>query len=60
MITIQNDKFQAIINEVGAELTHLVDLKTQRDLIWNNDLWPKARPGLVPRHWSVERRRLLD
>ncbi|QMU08491.1 aldose 1-epimerase family protein [Levilactobacillus suantsaii] len=48
MITIQNDNFQAIIDEVGAQLTHLVDRKAQRDLIWNNDLWPKHAPVLFP------------
>lgn len=48
MITIQNDQFRAIINEVGAELTHLVDRTTDRDLIWNNDLWPKHAPVLFP------------
>lgn len=48
MVTIQNDRFTATINEVGAELTHLVDQASHRDLIWNNDLWPKHAPVLFP------------
>lgn len=48
MITIQNSRFRVAINEVGAELTHFVDQTTGRDLIWNNDLWPKHAPVLFP------------
>lgn len=48
MVTIQNDRFTATINEVGAELTHLVDQASHRDLIWNNDLWLKHAPVLFP------------
>ena len=48
MVTIQNDRFTATINEVGAELTHLLDQASHRDLIWNNDLWPKHAPVLFP------------
>lgn len=48
MITLQTSQFEAQINETGAELTHLIDRKTNRDLIWNNPIWPKHAPVLFP------------
>lgn len=51
MITIENSKFTATINPVGAELTHLVNKATGYDYIWNDTdgkYWGRHAPLLFP------------
>lgn len=51
MLTIENDKYSAQINELGAELTHLVVKATGKDLIWNDPdqkFWKRHAPILFP------------
>lgn len=48
MIEIENSKFQAVIDEHGAQLTHLVNKKGGFDYIWNGAQWPKHAPVLFP------------
>lgn len=48
MQTIENAQFQAVIDEKGAQLTHLFNKEAQFDYIWNNELWPKHAPVLFP------------
>lgn len=48
MQIIKNKKFQAEINETGAELTHLINVDADFDYIWNNEIWPKHAPVLFP------------
>jgi len=50
MITIQNNKLKATFNELGAELTSLINLKTEKEIIWegNADFWGGQSPVLFP------------
>ncbi|WP_125566520.1 aldose 1-epimerase family protein [Companilactobacillus insicii] len=50
MKTIENEYFQAQINEVGAELTSLIDKKSGVNCIWDGDpdVWAKHAPNLFP------------
>ncbi|MFD1672656.1 aldose 1-epimerase family protein [Agrilactobacillus yilanensis] len=48
MQTIENGKFKAVIDEKGAQLTHLYNKAEDFDYIWNNDIWPKHAPVLFP------------
>lgn len=51
MIKIENDKYQAEINEVGAELTHFVLKDVNYDLVWNDpdgSIWKRHAPILFP------------
>ncbi|MCI2172242.1 aldose 1-epimerase family protein [Schleiferilactobacillus perolens] len=52
MITIENDQFKAEINELGAELTHLISKKDNFDYIWNDvpevKFWKRHAPILFP------------
>lgn len=48
MIKIANSKFQAEIDEHGAQLTHLINKRGNFDYIWNGKQWPKHAPVLFP------------
>lgn len=51
MIKIENDKYQVVINEIGAELTHFVLKDVNHDLIWNDpdgSIWKRHAPILFP------------
>ncbi|APX71801.1 aldose 1-epimerase family protein [Companilactobacillus allii] len=50
MKSIENEFFKAEINELGAELTSLVDKKSGVNYIWdgNTDVWAKRAPNLFP------------
>ena len=50
MITIQNNKLKATFNELGAELTSLINLNTDKEIIWegNSDFWGGQSPVLFP------------
>ncbi|WP_313100435.1 aldose 1-epimerase family protein [Epilithonimonas sp.] len=50
MITIQNNKLKATFNELGAELTSLINLETGKEIIWsgNPDFWGGQSPVLFP------------
>jgi len=50
MITIQNNKLKATFNELGAELTSLINLGTGKEIMWegNPDFWGGQSPVLFP------------
>lgn len=48
MITIENTKFRAEIDEHGAQLTHLINKEEDFDYIWNGSQWQKHAPVLFP------------
>lgn len=50
MITIQNNKLKATFNELGAELTSLINLETGKEIMWsgNPDFWGGQSPVLFP------------
>lgn len=50
MITLENDLLKATFNELGAELISLINLKTEKELVWegNPDFWGGKSPVLFP------------
>ncbi len=50
MIKIENSKWSAQINPKGAELSSLINKKTERELIWqgNPQYWKRRAPILFP------------
>ncbi len=50
MITTQNTKLKATFNELGAELTSLINLETGKEIMWggNPDFWSGQSPVLFP------------
>ncbi len=50
MQTIENDVLKVEINELGAELTSIVDKSTGFNYIWEDKpkVWPKHAPNLFP------------
>lgn len=48
MQTIENENFKAVVDEKGAQLTHLYNKAEDFDYIWNNEIWPKHAPVLFP------------
>ncbi|WP_027382707.1 aldose 1-epimerase family protein [Epilithonimonas caeni] len=50
MITIQNNRLKATLNELGAELTSLINLETGKEIMWsgNPDFWGGISPVLFP------------
>ncbi|WP_312768174.1 aldose 1-epimerase family protein [Epilithonimonas sp.] len=50
MITIQNNQLKATFNELGAELTSLINLETGKEIMWsgNPDFWGGQSPVLFP------------
>ena len=49
-VLISNEKIQAKINTLGAELVSLVDINKNRELMWqkNPKFWNKCSPVLFP------------
>jgi len=50
MITLENDLLKATFNELGAELISLINLKTEKELVWegNPNFWGGKSPVLFP------------
>ena len=48
MLAIENNQLKVEINEVGAQLTHVVDKTTNADYIWNGSEWERHAPILFP------------
>lgn len=50
LYTIQNDRFAASVNDLGAELWSLRDRRSGREYIWQGDAryWTAARPCSSP------------
>lgn len=50
MITLENDLLKATFNELGAELISLINLQTEKELVWegNPDFWGGKSPVLFP------------
>ncbi len=50
MLTIENTKLKATFNELGAELTSLIQLETGKEIMWsgNPDFWGGISPVLFP------------
>ena len=48
MITIKNNKLEVEIDQLGAQITHVVDLKGNFDYIWNGKAWKRHAPILFP------------
>lgn len=46
MLAIENNQLKVEINEVGAQLTHVVDKTTNADYIWNGSEWERHAPIL--------------
>lgn len=45
MITIQNNRLKATLNELGAELISLINLENEDEIMWegNPDVWGGGR-----------------
>jgi len=50
MMTIKNNKLKATFNELGAELVSLINIETEKEIIWegNSDFWGGQSPVLFP------------
>lgn len=48
MLAIENNQLKVEINEIGAQLTHVVDKTTNADYIWNGSEWERHAPILFP------------
>lgn len=50
MITIQNNRLKATLNELGAELISLINLENEDEIMWegNHDFWGGQSPVLFP------------
>lgn len=50
MITIQNNRLKATLNELGAELISLINLENEDEIMWegNPDFWGGQSPVLFP------------
>lgn len=50
MVTLENKFLKATFNELGAELISLINLKTEKEIIWegNPDFWGGQSPVLFP------------
>lgn len=48
MLAIENNQLKVEINEVGAQITHVVDKTTNADYIWNGSEWERHAPILFP------------
>lgn len=50
MITIQNTKLKATFDELGAELVSLINIETEKEIMWegNPDFWGGISPVLFP------------
>lgn len=49
MLVLRNSELQVEVNPLGAELSSIVDLSTQKEYIWQGaDPWPRRAPVLFP------------
>lgn len=48
MLSIENEFLQVEINEVGAEITHIIQKNDNFDFIWNGTAWKRHAPILFP------------
>jgi galactose mutarotase-like enzyme len=50
LYSIKNDYLEVSINRVGAELTHLIDISSGIDLMWDKSpaIWANSSPVLFP------------
>lgn len=48
MITIENSLLKVDINELGAEVTHIIQKEENFDFIWNGTAWKRHAPILFP------------
>lgn len=48
MISIENNLLQVEINELGAEVTHIIKKDENFDFIWNGAAWSRHAPILFP------------
>lgn len=48
MISIENNVLQVEINEMGAEVTHIIKKDENFDFIWNGTAWSRHAPILFP------------
>lgn len=48
MLTIENSQLKVEINEVGAQITHVIDKSSNFDCIWNGSEWEQHSPILFP------------
>lgn len=48
MLTIENNQLKVGIDEMGAQLTHIIDKNGNFDFIWNGIEWKKHAPILFP------------
>lgn len=48
MLTIENDVLKVVIDQKGAQLTHVLNKKDGFDYIWNGKEWAKHAPILFP------------
>lgn len=48
MLTIENSQLKVEINEVGAQVTHVIDKSSNFDCIWNGSEWEQHSPILFP------------
>lgn len=48
MLSIENEFLQVEINELGAEVTHIIQKQDNFDFIWNGTAWKRHAPILFP------------
>lgn len=48
MIKLKNDRLEVEIDNMGAQLTHVIGNESGYDYIWNGDAWKKHAPILFP------------
>ena len=48
MLTIENSQLKVEINELGAQITHVIDKSSNFDCIWNGSEWEQHAPVLFP------------
>ncbi|MBP2057398.1 galactose mutarotase-like enzyme [Lactobacillus colini] len=48
MLTIENSQLKVEINELGAQVTHVIDKRSNYDCIWNGSEWEEHSPILFP------------
>ena len=55
MVTLKNDKLSIGINTMGAELTSILNLNTNEEMLWQGDptYWKRQAPILFPIVGSV-------
>ncbi|ANZ69906.1 aldose 1-epimerase family protein [Pediococcus claussenii] len=48
MIKLKNNRLEVEIDQMGAQLTHVVGVESQYDYIWNGEAWKRHAPILFP------------